>query len=77
MIMKAKLFLAIKDPCAPEEREMARLVVQAISRKDMDKRVVFTYSPTLTGSSVRVMLLVAGGMKLRIYMRDVAKLRFR
>ncbi len=37
--MKAKLILVIKDPGTLEEREKARLVVEAIGSKDKDKRM--------------------------------------
>ncbi len=48
---EAKLVLAIKDPGTSEESEKTRLLVQAIGSKDKDKRMLFTYSPTVTRSS--------------------------
>ncbi len=62
-IMKAKLVLAIKDPGTPEDLEKATLVVQVTGSKDKEKRLLFTYSPTVTRSSVRVTLSAAARMK--------------
>ena len=72
-ILKAKLILTIKDPGTNEEAFKARLVVQAIGSKDKDKKMLFTYSPTVNRSSVRIMLAVAAAMRLDIYLRDISQ----
>ena len=72
-ILKAKFVLAIKEPGTADEKLKARLVVQAVGSKDRDKRMLFTYSPTVDRSSVRIMLSIAAGMGLDIYLRDISQ----
>ena len=72
-ILKAKLVLAYKDPTTSEERKKARLVVQAIEKLDKDKKLLFTYSPTVKRSSVRIMLCIPTRIGLKIYLRDISQ----
>ncbi len=61
LIIKAKLILAIKEPNEPTERKKARIVAQAVGSTDWDKKMLMTYPPTVTSTSVRIMLSVATG----------------
>ena len=72
-ILKAKLVLAYKDPTTSEERKKARLVVQAIGKLDKDKKLLFTYSPTVKRSSIRIMLCIPTKIGLKIYLRDISQ----
>ena len=72
-ILKSKLVLAFKDPNTPEETKKARLVAQAIGKLDKDKKILMTYSPTVTRASVRIMLCMPTRMGLDIYLRDISQ----
>eukprot|EP00171_Calliarthron_tuberculosum_P022770 IDg22770t1 len=71
--MKAKLLLAIKDPDTTDERKKAGIVVQAIGSKDKDKQMLITYSPTVTRTSVRIMLSISTKLRLKIFLRDISQ----
>eukprot|EP00171_Calliarthron_tuberculosum_P001204 IDg1204t1 len=71
-IIRAKLILSIKYPGTPIERKKARIVSQAIGKRDRDKSMLMTYSPTVNKSSVRLILSIAGGKKLPVFLRDIS-----
>ena len=72
-ILKAKLVLAYKDADTPNEKQKARLVVQAVGKIDKDKRLLFTYSPTVTKASVRIMLSIPTKKGLKVFLRDISQ----
>ena len=72
-ILKSKLVLAFKDTNTTDEKKKARLVAQAVGKIDKDKKLLFTYSPTVTRASIRIMLCIPTRLNLRVYLRDISQ----
>jgi hypothetical protein len=58
-ILKSRYVLAIKNPGTTAEIKKARLVVTAIRRLDKGSRDLFTYSPTTTKASMRLLFSIS------------------
>jgi Reverse transcriptase (RNA-dependent DNA polymerase) len=65
--------LAVKNKGTPAEYRKAPLFVQAIRRRDKDYESLFTYAPTVTKASTRILLTVAASMGTGLGTRDVSQ----
>jgi Reverse transcriptase (RNA-dependent DNA polymerase) len=69
-ILGSRYVLAVKNKGTPTGFRKARLVVQAIRRRDKDYESLFTYAPTVTKASKRILLTVAASMGTGLGTRD-------
>ena len=72
-IQNSRLVLALKDADTSGKKKKARLVAQAIGKINKDKKLFFTYSPTLTRASVRILLCIPTRKGLKIYLQDISQ----
>jgi Reverse transcriptase (RNA-dependent DNA polymerase) len=72
-ILKSRYVLAIKNPGTTAETKKARLVVTAIRRLDKGSRDLFTYSPTTTKASTRLLFSISASMRTRLFTRDISQ----
>lgn len=70
-VLKSRFVLALKNPGTPEEKHKARLVVQAMPHADRDRSHLFTYSPTVTKASFRILLTLAASHGFDVHLRDI------
>jgi Reverse transcriptase (RNA-dependent DNA polymerase) len=59
-VLRSRYVLAYKMAGTREQSLLARLVVQAMRKLDNDYHSLFTYAPTVTKASTRLLLTVAG-----------------
>lgn len=72
-VLKSRFVLALKEPGTPNEIRKARLVVQAMPHADKDRSHLFTYSPTVTKASFRILLSLAACNGFDVYLRDISQ----
>lgn len=72
-ILRSRFVLALKEPGTSKEKHKARLVVQAIPQADRDRPFLFTYAPTVTKASFRILLSLAASMGFDVYLRDISQ----
>ena len=72
-ILKSRFVLALKDPGTPTEKKKARLVVQAMPHADRDRPNLFTYSPTVSKASFRLLLSLAASKGFDVHLRDISQ----
>ena len=73
LIIKANLIISVEEPREPEESKKARIVARGVGSRDYDKRVLITYSPTETRNSIKLILIVATGENILIFIRDTSQ----
>lgn len=72
-ILRSRFVLALKEPGTEQEKHKARLVVQAIPQVDRDRPFLFTYAPTVTKASFRILLSLAASKGFDVYLRDISQ----
>lgn len=72
-VLRSRFVLAFKNPDTHEQVLKARLVVQALPHLDKDKPRLFTFSPTISKASFRLMLSLAASLDYPVFIRDVSQ----
>jgi hypothetical protein len=71
--LRSRYVLAYKKAGTREQSLKARLVVQAMRTLDNDYHSLFTYAPTVTKASTRLLLTVAAGLEMKAATRDISQ----
>jgi ribonuclease HI len=71
--LRSRYVLAYKKAGTREQSLKARLVVQAMRKLDNDYHSLFTYAPTVTKASTRLLLTVAAGLEMKVATRDISQ----
>lgn len=72
-ILRSRYVLAYKNAKSDEQYAIARLVVQAMRKLDKDYGSLFTYAPTVSKASSRILLTRAASKHMKLATRDVSQ----
>jgi hypothetical protein len=72
-ILRSRYALAYKKAGTREQSLKARLVVQAMRKLDNDYHSLFTYAPSVTKASSRLLLTVAAGLEMDVATRGISQ----